>query len=170
MAEVIVIAYLGLCVSDWNLLELYRYCGARANISFCCSQEGTGPAIFCLVVPLGSTIFVHYRIRRQIAGPLKNLSLEVAASIDLKEGELTKSDEDMGPYAVAIEQQLYGQPCLKASADERGPMPYRRSVSDEEKGMLPVVAPTSDDSPEEAVVAVPASSPDDAEAEEVAEF
>lgn len=115
------------------------------------------------------TILVHYRLRRQIAGPLKNLSLEVAASVDLKEGELPKSDEDEGPSAVAIEQQLYGQPCLKSSADERGPMPYRRSVSDEEKGMPS--APTSDDALEEAVVAIPASSPEDeVEANEVAEF
>lgn len=116
-----------------------------------------------------STVFVHYRIRRQIAGPLRNLSLEMAASVDLKEGELPKSDEDAGPYAVAIEQQVYGQPCLKASADERGPMPYRRSVSDEEKGMS--AAPTSDDALDESAAAVPASSPDDVvEANEVAEF
>lgn len=116
-----------------------------------------------------STAIVHYRIRRQIAGPLKNLSLEVAASVDLKEGELPKSDEDEGPFTVAIEQQLYGQPCLKASADERGPMPYRRSVADEEKGMS--AAPTSDDALEEPVPAVQASSPDDVvDADEVAEF
>lgn len=75
---------------------------------------------------------MHYRLRRCIAGPLKNLSLQVAADVDLAEGELPKSDSDEGPSALAIEKQLYGQPCLKASIEERGPMPYRRSEGDEE--------------------------------------
>lgn len=110
------------------------------------------------------TAIVHYRLRRQIAGPLKNLSLEVAASIDLKEGELPKGEDDEGPSAVAIEHQLYGQPCLKASLDERGPMPYRRSISDAEKGMLRAAASAAD-AVEEAVTEVPASSP-----KEIAEF
>jgi hypothetical protein len=114
------------------------------------------------------TAIVHYRLRRQIAGPLKNLSLEVAASIDLKEGELPKSDDDEGASAVAIEHQLYGQPCLKASADERGPMSYRRSISDEEKGWLSA-ATSADDAVEEAVTAVQASFPDHDKYDSVAE-
>jgi hypothetical protein len=76
----------------------------------------------------------------------------VAASIDLKEGELPKGEDDEGPSALAIEHQLYGQPCLKASLDERGPMPYRRNILDAEKGMLRVAA-SADDAVEEAVAA-----------------
>jgi len=90
-------------------------------------KKAAGPAIFTLVVAFLGTIIAHYRLRRNIAGPLKNLSLEVAASVDLKEGELLIHKEiDEGPSAIAVEHQLYAQPFLKESCDERSPMPYRR--------------------------------------------
>lgn len=90
-------------------------------------QEGTGPAIFCFI-PLVVTIAFHRYLARNIIGPLKNLSLEVAADVDIQEGELSKApaQEEEESYAALVEHHLYGQPCLKASADERGPMPYRR--------------------------------------------
>lgn len=103
-AEFIVVAYLGL-------------------------KEGIGPAIFC-VVPVVGTIYIHMRLRKHVIGPLQNLSLEVAADVDMEEGELSKSVHDDGPSAMAVEEQLYGQPSLKASLDEREPMPYRREEKD----------------------------------------
>jgi hypothetical protein len=99
------------------------------------------------------TLVSHYQLRRTIAGPLKTLSLEIAAKIDNEEGELTLSDAaDGAPSAQAVESLLYAQPCLKASEDERGPMPYRREddgldeealtnnkVSEEERASTEVV-------------------------------
>jgi len=86
------------------------------------------------------TILIHYRLRRNTIGPLKNLSLQAAAAVDIKEGELSISEDDEGPTAVAVEHQLYGQPCLKASDDERKPMPYRRSIAGAEKETAPATA------------------------------
>lgn len=89
-------------------------------------QVAPGPAIFTLVVTVGGTLITHYQLRRNIAGPLKNLALEIAANIDIQEGELDLSDADAQPSTEAVEELLYAQPSLKASADERGPLPYRR--------------------------------------------
>ena len=71
-------------------------------------------------VPLIVTILVHYSLVRNIISPLRNLSLEVAASVDIDEGELQEEDMSGG--------KLYGQPTLDADQDERGPMPYRREA------------------------------------------
>jgi len=107
MAEIISVGYLGL-------------------------KSATGPAILTIIV-LVLTVIAHYQLRRNVAGPLKNgLPLEAAADIDLKEGELSVSDmsDDAAPSsAIAIENKVFAQPCLKLSADERGPMPYRRRSS-----------------------------------------
>lgn len=70
---------------------------------------------------------------------MKNLSLQAAAAVDMQEGELPVSKDDEGPTAVAVEQQLYGQPCLKASLDEREPMPYRREEVETAPSPLPEV-------------------------------
>lgn len=134
-AEVVVIAYLGLKVREhklqrrWRRLALHTFYLLTSCFYSYHSylQESVGPTIFS-IIPFVCTILVHYQLRRNTIGPLKNLSLEAAAAVDEKEGELSISEDDEGPTAVAVEHQLYGQPCLKASDDEREPMPYRRSV------------------------------------------
>ena len=80
------------------------------------------------------TLIAHNHLRRTIAGPLANLSLELATKIDEEDGELSRSDADTASSATAVEHLLYAQPCLKLSADERGPMPYRSDEMDEEAG------------------------------------
>jgi hypothetical protein len=92
------------------------------------SQESLGPTIFSLI-PFVCTILVHYHLRRNTVGPLKNLSLEAAAEVDMNDSELRISEDENGPTAVIVERQLYGQPCLKARDEEREPMPYRRTVA-----------------------------------------
>ena len=83
-------------------------------------KEAPGPAA-CAIVPLVVTILVHlFVINRGIVGPLKNLSLEKASELDITNGEL-KVDQD-----YTIDDQLYGQPALKAATEEREPLPYRR--------------------------------------------
>lgn len=52
----------------------------------------------------------------------------MAAAFDLRKGEsLTNRDADLAPSAEAVEHLVYAQPSLKATADERGPQPYRRA-------------------------------------------
>ena len=79
------------------------------------------------IVPLVVTILVHMLITRNVRKPLQNLSLEVAASVDEAEGEMTIDQDAGNTFAGSIEYQLYGQPGLKPSLDEREPLPYRRS-------------------------------------------
>lgn len=50
--------------------------------------------------------------------PLNNLSLEVAAQVDIEDGELEPTE--------GSEESLYAQPALKDEPDERQPFPYRR--------------------------------------------
>ena len=52
--------------------------------------------------------------------PLNNLSLEVAAQVDIEDGELEPVEES--------EESLYAQPSLKDGPDERDPFPYRREA------------------------------------------
>ena len=56
--------------------------------------------------------------------PLNNLSLEVAAQVDIEDGELDPVGES--------EDLLYAQPCLKDKPGEREPLPYRREDAHEE--------------------------------------
>lgn len=55
--------------------------------------------------------------------PLNNLSLEVAAEVDIEDGELDPSD--------GSEDSRYAQPCLKDQPGEREPFPYRRESAPE---------------------------------------
>lgn len=81
----------------------------------------------CGFVPVIVTVFVHQVvINRNIRGPLKNLSLEVAADVDIADGELEQT------VSKSLEDQLYAQPALRACMDEREPMPYRRNASGED--------------------------------------
>lgn len=85
------------------------------------------------IVPLVVTILMHIMLNRNIRKPLENLSLEVAASVDDKEGLQTVDKEADNTFSGSIEYQLYGQPGLKPSLDEREPMPYRRDEADVEE-------------------------------------
>lgn len=58
---------------------------------------------------------------RNVVAPIKTLSLEKAAEVDIADGELpldTRENEDL----------LYAVPALNPNMDERGPMPYRRDA------------------------------------------
>lgn len=78
------------------------------------------------IVPLVTTILVHMLITRNVSKPLQNLSLEVAARVDEMEGEMAIDTDSDNTFAGSIEYQLFGQPGLKPSLDEREPLPYRR--------------------------------------------
>jgi Calcium-dependent channel, 7TM region, putative phosphate len=92
MGEVVFIAYMGL-----------KKAPIQSGLSF---------------VPLIVTCLVHRILYRKLIAPLKNLSLEVAADVDIQHGEL--------PNDNVRSIQLYRQPALDGEQDERGPMPYRR--------------------------------------------
>jgi len=70
-------------------------------------------------VPLIVTVLVHMSLTRKLIVPLRNLSLEIAADVDEKEGELLTDGHDV---------PLYLQPALDMEKEERGPMPYRRTT------------------------------------------
>ena len=95
-------------------------------------KEAPGPA-GCGFVPLIVTILCHMAINRNIRRPLANLSLEVAADMDIANGELERDLTSM----YSLEDQLYAQPTLKTRNEEREPMPNRRDEDpdkDVEKG------------------------------------
>ena len=83
------------------------------------------------LIPLVATIIMHKLLNRNIRQPLKNLSMEVAADVDIKIGGRTVDKSCMGSFESSIEKQVYGQPSLKKSFDERDPLPYRRIDLDE---------------------------------------
>ena len=61
---------------------------------------------------------MHMYLRRNVISPLENLSLEIAARVDVDDGEFDADTE---------RDSLYAQPCLKdAFVEDRQPLPYRR--------------------------------------------
>lgn len=68
-------------------------------------------------VPLACTVLLHLYLRRNVIAPLKQLSLEKAANVDIDDGELE---------AEMLEVSLYAQPCLQDEMEDRQPFPYRR--------------------------------------------
>lgn len=80
-------------------------------------------------IPFVLTALFHFHLDRTVVKPLKNLSLEVAAGVDIDEGELDQA---------SITSKLYGIPALDEETEERGPMPYRRKpfAIDEEATVL----------------------------------
>jgi calcium permeable stress-gated cation channel len=76
------------------------------------------------VGPLVATYMLHQHLLRTVIGPLKNLPLEIAANVDIEDGELGEDSKGASP--------LYGMPVLKTGAEEeRAPMPYRRAQGPE---------------------------------------
>jgi hypothetical protein len=105
--------------SLFGFLMASLYIGECVYIAYMGIKEAPGPAA-CGFVPLVVTILVHMAIKRNIMKPLQNLSLQVAADIDIAQGELENAGNN------SIDDQLYAQPILRASLDEREPLPYRR--------------------------------------------
>jgi calcium permeable stress-gated cation channel len=78
-------------------------------------------------VPLIVTCYFHRILYRTYIAPIQNLSLEVAADVDIRDGELSKDTPDDGDGTTIDQSSLYRQPALDTEQDERGPMPYRRN-------------------------------------------
>ena len=74
-------------------------------------------------VPLIVTVFFHRLLYRKYIAPIQNLSLQVAADVDVRDGELSHENR------TGAIQTLYRQPALKVEQEERGPMPYRRKTA-----------------------------------------
>jgi hypothetical protein len=145
--------------SLFGFLMSSLYIGEAVFIAYMGIKEAPAQA-GCGFVPLILTILTHMAINRNIRTPLQNLSLEVAADMDITEGELERDPNS----STNVEDQLYAQPSLKIRDEERGPLPYRRSSTEtedvenkggEEEEASPKLA-TSED--EEIEVAAPENS------------
>ena len=95
-------------------------------------------------IPLILTILFHLHLNRTTVQPLRNLSLEVAAEVDIDDGELDHTNTLV----------LYATPALKTEEEERAPLSYRRASSDAEGGVErtkePAFTPPADETdPEE---------------------
>jgi hypothetical protein len=90
--------------------------------------------------PLGATIVMHQVLSRNIIKPLKNLSLEVAAHVDIDEGELS-SEAGVG--------RLYAMPALDLANEERGPMPYRRDLPEAQRDQKEIPTETEEGAPDQ---------------------
>jgi hypothetical protein len=116
-------------VTTWQnlfgFLMACMYIAEFINIAYMGLKEAPVQAL-CGFGPFGMTVIVHMMIRRNIIQYVENLSLEVAADIDLRDGELNSPST----FPPSIEEELYGQPALRMAADEREPMPYRRRKSE----------------------------------------
>ena len=73
-------------------------------------------------VPFILTLAFHRILYRKYIAPIQNLSMQVAADVDVRDGELSHDNR------IGTTKTLYRQPALDAEQDERGPMPYRRSA------------------------------------------
>ncbi len=92
-------------------------------------KEGPTQAIVGIIAIVG-TVFVKSRLNRNIVRPLQNLAMSVAADVDIDDGEIDLSkDISTLSFRESVEEQLYGQPSLKLSKDEREPLPYRRKLN-----------------------------------------
>eukprot|EP00980_Cylindrotheca_fusiformis_P025793 scaffold14624_cov100-Cylindrotheca_fusiformis.AAC.1 len=111
--------------SLFGFLMACLYMGEAVFIAYMGIKKAPGPA-GCGFVPLIVTVLFHVYIYRKLIMPNIHLSLEVAANVDKEAGELQRLE------GKSLEDKVYGQPALKASQDERGPMPYRREPESEE--------------------------------------
>jgi hypothetical protein len=101
------------------------YMGEVVFIAYCGIKEAPTQGALGFV-PLVLTILFHRILARNIISPLRNLSLEVAANVDLEDSDLPVDGCDTG-----VANPLYRQPALDTDQDERGPMPYRRDRPNE---------------------------------------
>lgn len=94
------------------------YMGELIFIGYMGIQEAPTQSLFGFG-PLIATALFHRHLRRTIIVPLHNLPLEIAANVDIEDGELEQDNKDS--------YQLYGMPVLKTGDnEEREPLPYRR--------------------------------------------
>lgn len=108
--------------SLFGFLMSALYIGEVVFIIYLGIKEAAVPAGLGFI-PLIVTLMTHMAINRNLRGPLRSLSLEVAADVDIADGELAQDPSSR----VSLEKQLYAQPALKTVEEEREPMPYRRS-------------------------------------------
>jgi hypothetical protein len=118
--------------SIFGFLMVAIYMSEFVFIAYMAIKEGSAQSTMG-IVPLVVTILMHMMLNRNIRKPLENLSLEVAANVDEADGLITNDHQVDSTFSASIEYQLYGQPGLKPSLDERAPLPYRREAGDVEK-------------------------------------
>jgi len=99
------------------------YLGEVVFIAFMGVKEAPTHSALAFIV-LAFTVLVHVYLVRNVMGSLENLSLDVAATVDIEDGELQPS----------IKDSMYAQPCLKDQPEEREPLPYRRELVPETSG------------------------------------
>lgn len=124
IGQIIFIICMALKVSDIcsssNVLIFPSLMHATYSLHSClilvyhCLQEA-GIQVYLAAIPLVGTLVVHVLLYVKIIRPLKFLSLEVAADVDILDGELS---------TLSTLAPLYAPPAL--FMDEREPMPYRR--------------------------------------------
>jgi hypothetical protein len=115
------------------------YMGEFVFIAYMGIKEAPVQAILGFF-PLGATIVMHQVLSRNIIKPLKNLSLEVAAHVDIDEGELS-SEAGVG--------RLYAMPALDLANEERGPMPYRRDLPEAQRDQKEIPTETEEGAPDQ---------------------
>jgi len=116
----------------FGFLMVSLYMGEVVFIAYMGLKKAVAQFILAFF-PFAATIIMHQVLNRNIIKPLKNLSLEVAANLDIEDGELPKDDAG---------GKLYAMPALDASQEERGPMPYRRDMFEQRKIGIEVIEAT----------------------------
>lgn len=112
----------------FNFLMLCLYMGEIIFIAYMGIKEAPAQSAMGFV-PFVVTILVHMYLGRKIIAPLRNLALEVAADVDIDEGELQGSTE-----------KVYEIPSLNPAKEEREAQPYRREKSASLGGEKPAQA------------------------------
>ena len=108
-------------------LIISLYMGELIFIGYMGIKEATTQSLVG-IGPLIATGIFHRHLRRTIIVPLRNLPLEIAANVDIQDGELEQDAKDS--------YHLYGMPVLKTGDDEkREPLPYRRSNTTTSEGL-----------------------------------
>jgi hypothetical protein len=127
----------------FGFLMACLYMGEVVFIAYCGIKEAPTQGALGFV-PLVLTIIFHRILSRNIISPLRNLSLEVAANVDIEDvanAEINAIDE----RDTDVTGPLYRQPALDDDQDERGPMPFRREdIAQEKLNSDGVVSSTED--------------------------
>mmetsp|Transcript_23160 Transcript_23160/g.38296 ORF Transcript_23160/g.38296 Transcript_23160/m.38296 type:complete len:806 (-) Transcript_23160:71-2488(-) len=108
-----------ICLFKFLMASLYI---GQVVFIICMALKEAGIQVYLAAIPLVATMIVHTLLYIKIIRPLRYLSLEVAADVDILDGELT---------TLSTLAPLYAPPAL--FMDERGPMPYRRAPRNEVK-------------------------------------
>jgi hypothetical protein len=106
----------------FGFLMACLYMGEVVFIAYCGIKEAPTQGAMGFV-PLVLTIIFHRILFRNIISPLRNLSLEVAANVDIEDSDLPVDERD-----TDVAKPIYRQPALDDDQGHRGPMPYRRDL------------------------------------------